>query len=196
MAKDEIKTFLTKLKKFEKEMPDFNQYIYQEYLEDDKAIIYVDASQLELFDPLSYGNQIEMNEELYAFIERKSYPVPVKYPIIVRFCNREFTKSEQELIQKLIVERYSVELRDKILDLKINKIKVIALTVVGVVLLGIYFSLQLANLGNIFMEFLSIAGTFALWEAVDFYLLERKDLKTQKYNTGQLAMIEVQFSKS
>lgn len=46
------------------------------------------------------------------------------------------------------------------------------------------------------MEFLSIAGTFALWEAVDFYLLERKDLKTQKYNTGQLAMIEVQFSKS
>lgn len=193
MAKEEIKTFLTKLKKFEEEMPELTQYIQQEYLEDDHAIVYVDASQLDLFDSLSYGKQLDLNEDFYSFIERKVYPVPVKYPVVIRFCRRNFTSEEQSLIKKLIVERYSVELRDKILDLKINKIKVTALTVIGVLLLGIYFSLELANLGNIFMEFLSIAGTFALWEAVDFYLLERKDLKTQKYNTGQLAMLDVEF---
>ncbi|MEW9079893.1 hypothetical protein [Terrisporobacter glycolicus] len=54
-----------------------------------------------------------------------------------------------------------------------------------------YFILEIKSSNPIFMEFLSIAGTFSLWEAVDFYLLERRRLKIERLNSGQIALSQI-----
>lgn len=192
--KQQAKDFIQNLKIFEKNLEPLTEYINHEYMEKDKAVIYVNCfEENEVFDSFSYKQQTSLNPDIYTFIDEKVYPIPAAYPIEIRFVNKAFSKQETIAIKKIIEEHYSLILRDKLIDLKINTIKISALAIIGIVLLGIYFSLQIAELGSLFMEFLSIAGTFALWEAVDFYLLERKEIKNERFNAGQMAMADVKF---
>ncbi|UPA29089.1 hypothetical protein L0P85_10765 [Terrisporobacter glycolicus] len=82
-------------------------------------------------------------------------------------------------------------LQEKRINLRINTIKIISLTVIGMLLLSLYFILEIKSNNPVFMEFLSIAGTFSLWEAVDFYLLERRGLKIERLNAGQVALSQI-----
>lgn len=85
--------------------------------------------------------------------------------------------------------------RDKKADLRINLLKTIGMTIFGVILLAIYFTLELTSPNPVFMEFLSIAGWVAAWEAVDSWLLQRKALRIEYMNAGQAALSEVSFAE-
>ncbi|MGN0313156.1 MAG: hypothetical protein ACI4EG_00035, partial [Fusicatenibacter sp.] len=58
-----------------------------------------------------------------------------------------------------------------------------------------YFTLELMSSNPVFMEFLSIAGWVAAWEAVDSWLLQRKALRIEYLSVGQAALSEVSFAK-
>lgn len=192
--KQQTKNFIQNLKKFEKNLEPLDKYIKEEYMEGDKAVVYVNClNEEEIFETYSFQSQKSLNPDIYDFIDSKVYPIPAAYPVEIRFVNKAFSKQEVDAIRDIIKEHYSLILRDKLIDLRINMIKITALLIIGTVLLGIYFSLQIADLGSIFMEFLSIAGTFALWEAVDFYILERKQVESERYNAGQMALASIQF---
>ncbi len=192
--KQQTKNFIQNLKKFEKNLEPLDKYIKEEYMEGDKAVVYVNClNEEEIFETYSFQSQKSLNPDIYDFIDSKVYPIPAAYPVEIRFVNKAFSKQEVGAIRDIIKEHYSLILRDKLIDLRINMIKITALLIIGTVLLGIYFSLQIADLGSIFMEFLSIAGTFALWEAVDFYILERKQVESERYNAGQMALASIQF---
>lgn len=192
--KQQTKNFIQNLKKFEKNLEPLDKYIKEEYMEGDKAVVYVNClNEEEIFETYSFQSQKSLNPDIYDFIDSKVYPIPAAYPVEIRFVNKAFSKQEVDAIRDIIKEHYSLILRDKLIDLRINMIKITALLIIGTVLLGIYFSLQIADLGSIFMEFLSIAGTFALWEAVDFYILERKQVESERCNAGQMALASIQF---
>lgn len=63
----------------------------------------------------------------------------------------------------------------------------------GIILLIIYFTMNIAEVGEIISEVLSIAASFSLWEAVDYFLLERKDITKERLNAGQLSISEIRF---
>ncbi|MEA4875426.1 hypothetical protein [Anaerorhabdus sp.] len=192
--KQQTKNFIRNLKNFEKNIVPLETYIEDEYMEGDKAVVYVNClNEEDIFESYSYQSQKSLNPAIYDFIDSKVYPIPAAYPVEIRFVNKAFSKHEVEEIREIIKEHYSLILRDKLIDLRINMIKITALLIIGIVLLGIYFSLQLADMGSLFMEFLSIAGTFALWEAVDFYILERKQVENERFNAGQMALASIQF---
>lgn len=192
--KQQTKNFIRDLKNFEKNIVPLETYIKDEYMEGDKAVIYVNClNEEDIFESYSYQSQKSLNPAIYDFIDSKVYLIPAAYPVEIRFVNKAFSKHEVEEIREIIKEHYSLILRDKLIDLRINMIKITALLIIGIVLLGIYFSLQLADMGSLFMEFLSIAGTFALWEAVDFYILERKQVENERFNAGQMALASIQF---
>lgn len=147
----------------------------------------------DLFDPLSMGRQRELNRELYDYIDAKLYPIPLKYPVTLRFHGGSLTGEEQERVRTALREHYTLILLDKGLDLKINLAKLLSLSLLGVFLLGAWFAAQLGSVQPLFAEILSIAGTFSLWEAVDLWLLERGTLKRERRNAGQAAGSNVVF---
>ena len=83
--------------------------------------------------------------------------------------------------------------RDKEEDLRVNFFKTISLAIFGVLLLAIYFALELTLSNPVFMELLSIAGWVAAWEAVDCWLLQRKEIQLEYMYAGQAALSEVVF---
>lgn len=187
--------FLSKLKKYEKSMSRMRDYLKDEYVAaDGKAEVDVCLfSGQPLYNPFSMGRQRELSSELYDWIDTKIYPVPNGYQVRLRLHVQEMEDAEKAQIEDILHEHYAVELRDKRLDLRINFWKIWGLIVVGVCLLGLYFALEVMQKQQLFMEFLSIAGTFALWEAVDLYLLERRTLQLDWFSAGQAVMSEIVF---
>ena len=184
-----------RIRRYENDMPSMETYLEKEYLDkDNNAIIRIYAYEgMEWFDKLSTGNQATLNQDIYDFIDRKAYYIPIRYPIIIQFENVELNEEEQHQIIRLIKEYYALILNDKRIDLHFNFITILSLFTLGIILLIIYFTMNTAEVGAIFSEVLSIAASFALWEAVDFFLLERKSISKERWNAGQLTISEICF---
>jgi len=182
-----------KIKKYESSTKPIQDYFFHEYINEDNKI-QIDINiykEFDIFDPLSMGKQKDLNKEIYDFIDEKIHMIPHKYEICICFYNSNLTKKEEKKIKCILEEHYYLILQEKRINLRINTIKIISLTVIGILLLSLYFILEIKSNNPVFMEFLSIAGTFSLWEAVDFYLLERRGLKIERLNAGQVALSQI-----
>ena len=186
-----------KIREYEASMLSIKDYLTKEFeLKDNEVLVDINLYEgLTVIDPLSWGKQSELNGEIYEYIGNKTYIIPVKYSITLCFHHDGISEEEQNKIRELIEEHYMLVLHDKKVDLGINAIKVLGLGIVGALLLSMYFVLQVTSIQQLFMEFLSIAGTFALWEAVDFYLLERREIQQERLNAGQIVLSHVIFSQ-
>lgn len=194
-SKQSRRRMVKNIRRFENNMPSTERYLEKEYLdEDNNAVIYVNAYDgIEWFDKLSIGNQVTLNQDIYDYIDRKAYYIPISYPIIIQFVNVDLNDKEQNQIIRLIKEHYTLILNDKSIDLHFNFITILSLFTLGIILLIIYFTMNIAEVGEIISEVLSIAASFSLWEAVDYFLLERKDITKERLNAGQLSISEIRF---
>lgn len=184
---------IRRMRKYQKGIETFDQVIDKEYLnKDNQAVVFVDCNGIStLFDPLSVGEQLELITDLTDFLDRKMYFIPLQYPIVIRFIHCDYNEETKNNIRLCLSEHYCNIIRDKQLDYRVNRWKIVGLIFLGLVLLSISFTIRIeAELVN---EFLSVAGTFSLWEAVDFYLLERGGIQTEKRNATQAAMASIEF---
>lgn len=187
--------FLRNVRQLDNILPTSSETVAAEYLRSDgKAQIDVALYDgMEIFDPLSMGVQRELSSEIYDYIDRKLYMIPTLYEIRICFHGKLPEGVYEDEIRSLMTEHYSFIFRDKESDLRINSLKILGLTLCGILFLALYFALELSSLEAIFMEFLSIMGTFALWEAVDCWFLERKAIKIERLYAGQAVLSEITF---
>lgn len=186
---------LLEIQKLDRSIPTADEQTEAEYLcADGKAqidICLLDDTQV--FNPLTYGKQRDLAEDIYALIETKLYTIPLKYPIRVCFHGNIPDSHTQKEIRAVIREHYLYDLRDKKEDLRINLVKATCLAVLGIAVLAVYFALEFTTSNPLFMELLSITGCFSIWEAADTWILERKALKIEYWNAGQAALSDVRF---
>ena len=170
------------------------RYLDEEYMNDEGVgVIDVCLSEgLELYDPLSYGRQRELNPEIYDFIGQKANLLPAQVPLRICF-HGHVPPEDQEQIRRLMAEHYSLELQDRMWDLRSNRHKLIGMVAVGVVFLSLYFFFALQEDDGLFLELLSVIGSFALWEAADCFLLERRAITRDMMNIAQHMTQEVVF---
>lgn len=187
---------LSDMKDLDKTMPTAEERTADEYLcPDGKAQIDINLYDgVELFNPLTFGKQRDLNSDIYALIDEKLYTIPLKYPVRLCFHGYIPDKEIQAEVREVIQEHYMYVFRDKEADLRLNLFKTIGMAVFGAALLAIYFALELTSSNPVFMELLSIAGWVAAWEAVDSWLLQRKTIRLEYMYAGQAALSEVTFS--
>ncbi|MDO4349516.1 MAG: hypothetical protein Q4C35_02670 [Eubacteriales bacterium] len=190
------KTMLEELKRLDQMIPSAAEMTAHEYLcPDGRAQIDVNLFDgAELFNPLTYQKQRDLNSAIYELIDEKLYTIPLKYPVRICFHGHLPDEGTQQEVCGIIQEHYMYALRDKKEDLRLNRLKTICLALFGVVLLTLYFALELLASNPVFMELLSIAGWVAAWEAVDSWFLERKSIKLEYLSAGQAVLAEVSFS--
>ena len=145
------------------------------------------------FDPLSPGDQPLPAPELWEYFDRLAYPIPVQYALLLQFENWQGTPAQQQTLTAGLRLHYRMILQDKRLDLRINRAKTILLLLFGFGVLGLSFGLTQVIQDPFVAEFLSVVATFSLWEAANCFLIERKYLKTEHANSGQLAMAQIEF---
>lgn len=189
--------FLSEIQNLEKVMPTIAKRTIEEYLSNDgKVQIDINLYEgAELFNRFSFGKQRDLNNEIYNLIDAKLYTIPLKYSIKICFHGHIPNQEIQEDIRSMIQEHYMYVFLDKKEDLRMNLFKTIGMTVFGIVLLAIYFTIEITSSNPIFMEFLSIAGWFAVWEAVDTWILQRKTIKMNYLIAGKAVLSEITFLK-
>lgn len=186
---------LKKLMRLDSAMPKTLQTSSDKFLcPDGKAQIDVCLYDgISLFNPLSAGKQRELSSEIYDYIDAQLYTIPSLQPVRIRFCGAIPNGASSDDIRALIRDHYSFLYRDCKEDLRINLIKIIALAALGILCWAVSLTLQGLSPDSLFTEILGIIGSFSMWEAVDFWLLERKGLKIKHLDAAQSALCEVTF---
>lgn len=156
-----------------------------------EAVIIIKVTNECIYHP--YSEKAEVNPEIYEYIESRVYPISVSVPVRIIIQANEMNTDEMDNIRRIIQNHYALILCDKQLDYELNITKGIALLVTGIALLALYFALGGFSGSALIKEIASVAATFALWEAVDCFILQSRELSVSRLNAGQLATAEIEF---
>ena len=168
----------------------------QEYMQDGYAVIHVDLSNTELYHPLSMGDQRTINDDIYGYIEQSANLVPALISLKIVFSGIQAAPSEQEEIRARMKKHYSAVMQDFLWDKRKNMQKMLYMVGVGLIFLTAYLMLALSREDNLFLELLSVIGSFSLWEAANCFLVERKNIQRELMDTAQYMTAEIVFESA
>ena len=102
------------------------------------------------------------------------------------------TQQEQEKLVDGIREYFGLLVREKIIYLRVNNIKQIVLSIIGIllILLSEFISISFDYL---IPELLLIAGWVTIWEAIDSFLFVDSKTKMEKKIYKKLSSCEIDF---
>lgn len=186
------KLFITKLKDYQTQNKGITDYVNQKHIDSEGfAIIDIDLSDTPLYRNMSYGKQLELNPEIFTYLDDKVYFIPIERPIKLRISG--VSEPDRQVVSRLIKEHYNLKLNDKKADLKENSVKSLSLFVIGALLLALYFVLGNYSVNLVWYEIFSIVATFIIWESADFFILERRSIRVAYYDTAQMVFADIVF---
>ena len=167
------------------------EMIHREYMEDDKLDIHINVD--DLYDPLSTEKFRQLNGDIFDYVERCAKLIPVHVPI--RLILRGVEEEDKADVPALFKRHYQIELQDDFWAQRVNKIKMICLLAVGVIALMIFMYFAFRHDDNLFLEILSIIGSFSVWEAVNCFLVEGLEIRKTLHKTAQFLTTEIEFEE-
>ena len=170
-------------------------YINNEYsTNDNDADIYMNVKEKdEIIDRRTIRNQIDLKDEVYTYLEKKSAMLENDIPINFHIIGYEFTHHEQGIIKHLIKEHYSIELYKVQKEYKKTRNKAINLIVIGLVCLFIYLYLVLVLESTVISELFIFLFSFSLWEAFHSIIYIISEIKNKRESITQNLLTNVDF---
>lgn len=170
-------------------------YIKNEFLtEDGDADIYLKVrNKDELFDSRTLGDQIDLNKEVFEFIEEKTSMLDNDVQINLHIVGCRLNNKERDLVKHILKEHYAIELYKKQKEYKNSKSKVFTLFLVGILSILCYLYLYLFTDFEFFLEVFGFIFSFSLWEAFDLLIYEFSDIKYDREAITQNLLLEVDF---
>lgn len=166
---------------------------------DDRAHIQVD---------LRHGNQIyetysshhDLCSPLYDYVQGVSKYVPVVIPLTIDFKITEAMKGDAIQIERMFLTNFRFEFDEKKDEAKKIKRKGLVMMAVGIFFLivdVVFMSLQNLYPENIFYFVLnnvfSIVSWVFIWDAVDKWAFEERDVQREAIKMAQLALSNIRF---
>lgn len=173
-------------------------YIKNEYLtKDGDADIYLNIGTLDdLFDTRTSGNQLELNSDVYSFIESKSSMLSNDTILNLHISGSNLNPKEQGMVKHIIKEHYAIELYKIQKKYLRARNKIIGLSIFGIISFILYTAIFLYNDSNFLLEVFGFLFTFSLWEAFDAYIYNLSDIKFERENITQNLLMKVSFDDS
>lgn len=171
---------------------DATTFLNEKYIRGEYAIIPIQVESIDDFYNKFDSSKNTLEPELASYIDKCAYNIPINYKLILKISCPNLTEEDKKEIERLIRIHYGLIVHDKNLDLQINEIDVLWLSVLGVIVLALtyFFGEQLQSF---LKEILLIAGWFAIWESVDKFVLGRRKIRIDKRNAKQLFDSEVYY---
>ena len=174
-----------------------NGYIKDEYItEDGDADIVLNLNSYDdLIDPRTTGHQLDLNKEVYEYIEEKSDMLENDIPLELHICGIDLDSKIQETIKHIFKEHYAIELYKIQRNYIKYRNKIISLAVLGLIAFIIYLAIFFYNDANFLLEVFGFIFTFSLWEAFDAYIYTFKDIRYERENITQNLLMKISFDE-
>lgn len=170
-------------------------YIKNEFLTDDSdADIYLNIDDKdELFDTWTVGNQVDLESNIYEYIEEKTAMLDNDVQINLHIIGTELTSKEQGVIRHILKEHYAIELYKIQKQFNKYKKKIISLFCIGVLSVIGYLIIYLNTNLDFFLEVFGFIFSFALWEGFDALIYDFSEIKNEREAVTQNLLIDVDF---
>ena len=156
-------------------------YVEKNYTKRGKAIIPVKLDNIsDLYMKHDY-KQMELSDSVCAYIEEIAYMVPINTDIIIEIHCPEIDEEIQNKVKKNIKNNYGMEIDDNEYELSINNRR------------AIISMLAEALIGEILSNFLSVVWWVAIWDMVEIFLLDNREIKWKRLNNQQLYDSTIRF---
>ena len=171
-------------------------YIKNEYLTDDgdADIYYYVNDKKEIFDSRTVGNQIDLCESFYNFIEAKTDMLDNDVKIHLHILGHKFSSKEQGMIKHMLKEHYAIELYKVQTEYTEQKARIFFMFLMGFICLVAYLMICLKTDFNFFLEVFGFIFSFALWEGCDAYIYAFSEIKNDREEVCQNLLIDIDFN--
>ena len=192
--------FNTKLKEQIKKYSNkqyLDKYIQEEYLtEDGEADIFIKlTNKNQLFDERTFGNQLDLDSNIYEFVEEKSSMLDSSVQIRLNIVGLHLTKEEQNQVRDIIKEHYAIELYKIQKEYNKYRNEIFKLVLIGIFSLIFYGFLDLNTTLTFFMEVMCFIFSFALWQAFENIIYDFRDVKETRKDITQNVLMNVTFDE-
>ena len=170
-------------------------YIKSEYsTSDNDADIYlVTYEKDDIFDKRTIRNQLDLKDEVYDYLEKKSAMLENDMPINFHIIGYKFSHHEQGIIRHLVKEHYSIELYKVQKEYKKTRNKAINLVIVGLTCLLIYLYLVLGLESDVVSEIFVFLFSFSLWESFHTFIYKLSEIRNKREAITQNLLTNVDF---
>lgn len=170
-------------------------YIKNEYLTDDgDADVFIKLSHKnQLFDERTIDNQLDLNSEIYEFVESKSSMLDSSVQIKFHILGLNLTKEEKGRVQHIMKEHYAIELYKIQKEYIKYRNEIIKLIIIGFLSLAFYAFLYLFTTFDFFMEVFCFLFSFALWEGFENIIYDFRDVREERKDITQNLLMNVIF---
>ena len=173
-------------------------YIKDEFLtEDGTAEIFLNVKDKdEVFDTWTSGKQLELENDIYQFIEQKTEMLGNHIPIRLHILGCSFDSNEQGIIKHILKEHYAIELYKIQKKYEKYRNKIISFILFGLLSLILYaLSTHFAN-PIFFQTVFTFLFTFSLWEAMDSIIYTFSEIRYERDAITQNLLIELIFQSN
>ena len=184
------KNFFTSLKEYTKRSM-ANRHFSDKYSEicDDGSVRIRVNTEGGLYSP--YSDKRDLDADMLDYIESTAYNIPIDRPLTINFSS--VPDEDRENVKSAYNKYFELKFNDKCLDLRICYIKAIVLLVLGFIFFGCAVAASRFDILWGLNEIFTVAASFTMWESVDFFLLERSNIKAEKLDAAQLLLAKIEF---
>lgn len=170
-------------------------YIENEFLSEDGSanIMLKLRDKDDLFDLRTVGNQLDVNERVYDYIEEKSSMLNNDILLNFHIIDSKLNKEEKERVIDIIKEHYAIELYKIQKEYKRNKIKILRLLIMGILFFLIYLFIAYNTKSELFIEVFGFMFSFTLWEAFEYLIYDLSDIKRERESITQKLLMNIDF---
>lgn len=183
----------SRIKKFTLKTFNETSYIKRVYLRGSTAHIPIRFSSLsemlDVHDPL---NQTLTNE-FCAYVDKKAYEIPYHCSLQFEISCPDADEHIQKIVEDAFRVRYGIMMEDKRGDHRRELYKALTMVLVG----GSLFVLSLLGdslLTPFIYGALDIIAWVSLWDALEYFIFEYKDLKMDWLSAAQLYSSKISFA--
>ncbi len=164
-------------------------YIEKTYFNRTRAVIPV---QLDSVDDLYMKHdykKMELADSVCDYIEEIAYMIPVNTDIVLEIHCPRVDEEYQSKMKKNIKNNYGIEIDDIDFEISFNNKKALIMAILGV--LGLVLTIFLEDwltgiIGKLFPYFISVLWWVAIWDMVEIFFLENRELRWKRLNYQQL----------
>jgi len=175
----------------------FEGYIKNEFLTDDgDADIKITLNNKnELFDKRTRENQLDLNKELYDYIDEKTAMLDNNIQINLHIKSTNISEEDQSIAKHIFKEHYAIELYKVQKQYRIVKNKTIKLVIFGLSMILLYGLIYYWKGSEFFLEVFGFIFSFSLWKAFENIIYTMNDLKYKSEAMAQRLLMEIEFEK-
>ena len=157
-------------------------YIKDEFITDDgDADIFINIEEkFDLFDSWTVGQQMDLEKDVYDFIDEKTEMLGNHVPINLHIIGCEFTPHEQGIIRHVLKEHYAIELYKVQQEYTKYKNKIFGLVFIGIICFILYSYLFFLEDFSYLVEIFGFLFSFSLWEALDCIIYSFSETKEER----------------